>query len=73
MAPIVVHPTDEGQAKAVRAFMDALSIEYGHINESGIEEIDDAELFTAMKEVEKEPPLSDDKFKTFRASLKANK
>ena len=73
MAPIVVHPTDENQAKAIRAIMDALSIEYGHINESGIEEIDDAELTSAMKEVEKERPLADDEFKKFRNSLKAGK
>ncbi len=30
--------------KAVRAFMEALSIEYGHLNESGIKEIEDVEL-----------------------------
>ena len=36
-----------------------MRIEYGHINDEGIEEVEDPELVAALKEVENEKPMSE--------------
>ncbi len=36
-----------------------MRIEFGRVTEDGIEEVEDAELVAAMKEVEGEAPLSE--------------
>lgn len=58
MGSIIVYPADEGQARALKIILKGLRIDYGNVTEGGIEEVEDAELVAAMKEVENETPLS---------------
>ena len=59
MEKLIIYPADEGQAKALKIILKGMRIEYGRVAEDGIEEVEDAELVAAMKEVEDEAPLSE--------------
>ncbi len=59
MEKLIVYPADEGQAKALKIILEGMRIEFGLVTEDGIEEVEDAELVAAMKEVEGEVPLSE--------------
>ena len=65
MEPLVVYPADDGQAKALKIILKGMRIEYGHINDEGIEEVEDPELVTALKEVENEKPMSENEQNEF--------
>lgn len=59
MEKLIVYPVDEGQAKALKIILKGMCIEFGRVIEDGIEEVEDAELVAAIKEVEGEVPLSE--------------
>lgn len=59
MEKLIVYLADEGQAKALKIILKGMRIEYGSVTDEGIEEVEDAELVAAMKEAEKEAPMTE--------------
>ncbi len=70
METLVIYPADEGQAKALKIILKGMRIEYGRITEDGIEEVEDPELVSAMKEVENEVPISEEEQAEFLKWIK---
>ncbi len=70
MEALVIYPSDEGQAKALKIFLKGMRINYSRLNEDGLEEVEDPELVAAMKEVESEVPISKEEQDEFMKWIK---
>jgi hypothetical protein len=70
MEKLIVYPANEGQAKALKVIFKGMRIEYGQVGEEGVEEVEDAELLAAMKEVESEAPMTDKEQAEFLSWIK---
>ncbi len=70
MEKLIIYPTDEGQARALKIILKGMRIEYRSVRENGIEEIEDAELVDAMKAAEGEDPLTEKEHVEFMKWIK---